>query len=59
MHPKALLEAATELVRRVLKFEHPADAVVAQFFRDNPRGDPHAELAAFEMRLDPAEALRR
>ena len=35
MHPKALLEAATELVRRVLKFEHPADAVVAQFFRDN------------------------
>jgi 16S rRNA (cytosine967-C5)-methyltransferase len=35
MHPKALLEAAGELVRLVLKFEHPADAVVAKFFRDN------------------------
>ena len=33
MHPKALLEAATELVHRVLAFEHPADRVVADFFR--------------------------
>jgi 16S rRNA (cytosine967-C5)-methyltransferase len=33
MHPKALLEAATELVHRVLRFEHPADRVVADFFR--------------------------
>jgi 16S rRNA (cytosine967-C5)-methyltransferase len=33
MHPKALLEAGTELVRRVLRFEHPADRVVADFFR--------------------------
>ncbi|HEY3636289.1 MAG TPA: RsmB/NOP family class I SAM-dependent RNA methyltransferase [Caldimonas sp.] len=33
MHPKALLEAATELVRRLLRFEHPADRVVADFFR--------------------------
>ncbi len=33
MHPKALLEAETELVRRVLRFEHPADRVVAEFFR--------------------------
>lgn len=35
MHPKALLEACTELVRLVLKFEHPADAVVSRFFRDH------------------------
>jgi 16S rRNA (cytosine967-C5)-methyltransferase len=35
MHPKALLEACTELVRLTLKFEHPADAVVSKFFRDH------------------------
>ena len=29
MHPNALLEADTELVHRVLRFEHPADRVVA------------------------------
>ncbi len=34
MHPKALLDAATELVRRVLLLEHPADAVVSRFFRE-------------------------
>ncbi len=35
MHPKALLEASSELVRLVLKFDHPTDAIVARFFRDN------------------------
>ena len=35
MHPKALLEAATDLVHRVLRFEHPADRVVADFFRES------------------------
>jgi 16S rRNA (cytosine967-C5)-methyltransferase len=34
MHPKALLEAATELVRRMLQLDHPADAVVSRFFRE-------------------------
>ena len=34
MHPNALLEACTELVRLTLKFDHPADAVVSKFFRD-------------------------
>ena len=29
MHPKALLEACSELVRLTLKFDHPADATVA------------------------------
>jgi 16S rRNA (cytosine967-C5)-methyltransferase len=35
MHPKALLEACTELVQLTLKFDHPADAVVSRFFRDH------------------------
>lgn len=35
MHPKALLEACSELVRLTLKFDHPADATVSRFFRDN------------------------
>ncbi len=33
MHPKALLDLATELLRSVLKFDAPADAAVAAFFR--------------------------
>ena len=37
MHPKALLDACTELVRLILKFDHPADAVVSKFFRDHRR----------------------
>jgi 16S rRNA (cytosine967-C5)-methyltransferase len=35
MHPKALLDACAELIRLTLKFDHPADAVVSRFFRDN------------------------
>ncbi len=35
MHPKALLEACTELVGLVLQFDHPADSVVSRFFRDH------------------------
>src|SRR3954464_11112739 len=35
MHPKALLEACTELVQQVLKFDHPADAVVSRYFREH------------------------
>lgn len=34
MHPKALLDACSELVRLTLSFEHPADSVVSKFFRD-------------------------
>ena len=33
MHPTALLDLATELVRGVLKLDQPADAVVSAFFR--------------------------
>jgi 16S rRNA (cytosine967-C5)-methyltransferase len=35
MHPKALLDACSELVRLTIKFDHPADAIVSRFFRDN------------------------
>jgi 16S rRNA (cytosine967-C5)-methyltransferase len=35
MHPQYILEACTELVRLALKFDHPTDAIVAKFFRDN------------------------
>ncbi|QHJ00273.1 SAM-dependent methyltransferase [Xylophilus rhododendri] len=35
MHPNALLDACAELVGRVLVFDHPADAVVSKFFREN------------------------
>ena len=35
MHPKALLDACSELVELTLKFDHPADAVVSRYFRDH------------------------
>ncbi|HRK38774.1 MAG TPA: RsmB/NOP family class I SAM-dependent RNA methyltransferase [Burkholderiaceae bacterium] len=35
MHPKTLLDACTDLVRLVVKFDHPADAVVSRFFREH------------------------
>ena len=34
MHPNALLELATELLHRVLRFEHAADGVISDFFRE-------------------------
>jgi 16S rRNA (cytosine967-C5)-methyltransferase len=35
MHPQQLLEASAALIGLVLKFDHPADAVVARFFREH------------------------
>jgi 16S rRNA (cytosine967-C5)-methyltransferase len=35
MHPKALLDSCAELVGRVLKFDHPADAIVSRYFREH------------------------
>jgi 16S rRNA (cytosine967-C5)-methyltransferase len=35
MHPGALLDLATELLRAVLKFDTPADGVVSSFFRQH------------------------
>ncbi|HSW24893.1 MAG TPA: SAM-dependent methyltransferase, partial [Burkholderiaceae bacterium] len=36
MHPKALLDQTAELLRTVLRFDQPADAVVAAYFRKHP-----------------------
>ena len=35
MHPKALLEACTELIGAVLKFDAPADNIVSFFLRQH------------------------
>ena len=33
MHPKALLDLTTQLIREVLKLDAPADSIVSYFFR--------------------------
>ncbi len=35
MHPNALLDLTTELLRAVLKFDQPADSIVSAFFRQH------------------------
>lgn len=35
MHPKALLDACADLLRQILQFDHPADAVVSRYFREH------------------------
>ncbi|MFZ1364148.1 MAG: RsmB/NOP family class I SAM-dependent RNA methyltransferase [Brachymonas denitrificans] len=35
MHPKALLDHCAALLAQVLRFDHPADAVVSRYFREN------------------------
>ncbi len=48
MHPKALLEACSDLVGLVLKFDHPADAVVSRFFRDHREFGPRERATLAE-----------
>ncbi len=38
MHPQQLLEACSELVAQVMRFEHPADSVLSRFFREHRIG---------------------
>ena len=38
MHPNALLDSCTELLKQVLKFDHPADMVVSRHFREQRLG---------------------
>ncbi|MES2977329.1 MAG: RsmB/NOP family class I SAM-dependent RNA methyltransferase [Pseudomonadota bacterium] len=38
MHPKAILDSCSELLKQVLKFEHPADMVVSRYFREQRLG---------------------
>jgi 16S rRNA (cytosine967-C5)-methyltransferase len=35
MHPKVLIDSCAELVKQLLTFDHPADAVVSRYFREN------------------------
>ena len=48
MHPKALLDACAELVRLTLQFNHPADAIVSRFFRDNRNLGPRERATLSE-----------
>ncbi|MCD2513112.1 RsmB/NOP family class I SAM-dependent RNA methyltransferase [Comamonas endophytica] len=48
MHPKALLDACAELVKLTLTFEHPADAVVSRYFRDNRHLGPRERATLAE-----------
>lgn len=38
MHPKALLDSAADLLKQVLRFDHPADAVLSRYFREHRLG---------------------
>ncbi|HEX4508483.1 MAG TPA: SAM-dependent methyltransferase, partial [Burkholderiaceae bacterium] len=48
MHPNALLDLATQLLREVLKLDHPADAVVSNFLRRNKALNPKERHALAE-----------
>ncbi|MES3003043.1 MAG: RsmB/NOP family class I SAM-dependent RNA methyltransferase [Pseudomonadota bacterium] len=48
MHPKALLDACSELVKLTLKFDHPADSIVSRFFRDNKSLGPRERATLAE-----------
>ncbi|MDT8992347.1 RsmB/NOP family class I SAM-dependent RNA methyltransferase [Curvibacter sp. APW13] len=48
MHPKALLEACSELVGLVLKLDHPADAIVSRYFREHRNLGPRERATLAE-----------
>ncbi|TXH88312.1 MAG: RsmB/NOP family class I SAM-dependent RNA methyltransferase [Rhodoferax sp.] len=48
MHPKALLETCSDLVRLVLKFDHPADAIVSRYFREHRNLGPRERATLAE-----------
>ena len=48
MHPKALLDSTAELVGLVLKFDHPADAVVSRYFREHRELGPRERATLAE-----------
>ena len=48
MHPNALLDLATELIRRVLKLDAPADSIVSTFFRHHRTLGPRERHALAE-----------
>ncbi|HEY0200417.1 MAG TPA: RsmB/NOP family class I SAM-dependent RNA methyltransferase [Burkholderiaceae bacterium] len=48
MHPNALLDCCAELVAQVLRFDHPADAVVSHYFRDHRNLGPRERATLAE-----------
>lgn len=48
MHSKVLLDTCAELVRLTLRFDHPTDAIVAKFFRDNRNLGPRERATLTE-----------
>ncbi|MDF1483603.1 RsmB/NOP family class I SAM-dependent RNA methyltransferase [Ramlibacter sp. H39-3-26] len=48
MHPNALLDSCAELVARVLRFDHPADAVVSHYFREHRNLGPRERATLAE-----------
>ena len=48
MHPNALLDLSTDLLRAALKFDQPADAVVSAFFRQHRGLGPRERHALAE-----------
>jgi 16S rRNA (cytosine967-C5)-methyltransferase len=48
MHPEQILAACTALVGQVIKFEHPADAVVSRFFKENRNLGPRERATLAE-----------
>ena len=48
MSPHALLDAAADLLRAVLRFDHPADAVVSRYFRDHHHLGPRERATLAE-----------
>ncbi|QXL84845.1 RsmB/NOP family class I SAM-dependent RNA methyltransferase [Comamonas sp. NLF-1-9] len=48
MHPKVLLDACAELLREVLRFEHPADAVVSRSLRAQRQFGPRERATLAE-----------
>jgi len=48
MSPHALLDTAADLLRIVLRFDHPTDAVVSRYFRENHRLGPRERATLTE-----------
>lgn len=48
MHPKALLDVCSELVKLTLQFQHPADSVVSRYFRDHRNLGPRERATLAE-----------
>ncbi|MEQ1804761.1 MAG: RsmB/NOP family class I SAM-dependent RNA methyltransferase [Burkholderiaceae bacterium] len=57
MRAKNLLELATELLRKVLTFEHPADTLVSSFFREHRGLGPRERHALAETAYDVVRRL--